>query len=71
VQRAAHTLKSGSANLGAVTLSALCKEMEMMGRNDALDGAKPLYAKMQKEYEAVKAALNDEVQKCNTKEAVV
>ena len=35
----AHTLKSTSANLGAVALAALCKELETMGRQARSDGA--------------------------------
>ena len=31
-RRAAHSLKSNSANLGAMTLAALAKELEMMGK---------------------------------------
>jgi HPt (histidine-containing phosphotransfer) domain-containing protein len=38
LQRAAHTLKTGSANMGALVLAALCKELEDMGRSGALDG---------------------------------
>jgi HPt (histidine-containing phosphotransfer) domain-containing protein len=39
LQRAAHTLKTGSANMGALQLAALCKELEDVGRSGALDGA--------------------------------
>lgn len=35
--REAHTLKSSSANLGAMGLSALAKEMEFAGRNGKLE----------------------------------
>ena len=38
LQRAAHTLKTGSANMGALALAALCKQLEDMGRSGALDG---------------------------------
>jgi HPt (histidine-containing phosphotransfer) domain-containing protein len=37
LQRAAHTLKSGSANMGAMQLAALCKGLEEMGKSGALD----------------------------------
>gem|GEM_PF-1855798 len=36
-QRAAHTLKSNSAVMGATALSALCRELESMGAESALD----------------------------------
>ena len=39
LQRAAHSLKSGSANMGALTLAVLCKQLEDMGRSGVLDGA--------------------------------
>lgn len=32
LERAAHTLKSASANIGALTLSDLCKDLEKMAR---------------------------------------
>jgi HPt (histidine-containing phosphotransfer) domain-containing protein len=35
--RPAHTLKSSSATLGAMRLSGLGRELEMMGRSNALD----------------------------------
>ncbi len=38
-RRAAHTLKSTSANFGALTLSELAKELEMMAKAGTLDGA--------------------------------
>lgn len=40
LQIAAHSLKSGSAYIGAMRLSALAKELEMMGRSGALEGAR-------------------------------
>ena len=33
IEAAAHTLKSSSANVGAMALSALCQELETQGRN--------------------------------------
>jgi HPt (histidine-containing phosphotransfer) domain-containing protein len=33
LERAAHTLKSASANIGALGLSALCRELEASARN--------------------------------------
>lgn len=38
-RRAAHSLKSNSANLGAVRLSGLAKELEMIARAGTLEGA--------------------------------
>ena len=39
---AAHTLKSSSAQIGAVRLSALCKELEALGRSGSMQGAAAL-----------------------------
>jgi len=39
LQRAAHTLKTGSASMGALALAAQCKQLEEKGRSGELDGA--------------------------------
>ncbi len=56
--RAAHTLKSSSAYLGALTFSGMCKEMEMLGRAGQLDGAACRRAALEAEYARVRAALD-------------
>jgi CheY-like chemotaxis protein len=56
-RRAAHSLKSNSANLGAMRLSALAKELEMMAKAGALDGAADTVARAESEYAQVKVAL--------------
>jgi CheY-like chemotaxis protein/HPt (histidine-containing phosphotransfer) domain-containing protein len=60
---AAHTMKSASANLGALTLADLCKELEMKGRNGAIDGILPFVAEVEEEYDRVKSALEREVER--------
>jgi CheY-like chemotaxis protein len=62
VHRAAHSLKSSSANLGALELAALCKELETMGRTQALDQARPLLMKLEMGYTTVQRVLQDELQ---------
>lgn len=57
LRRSAHTLKSNSANFGALTLSAQCKELEELGRIGALDTAPGLVAQIEAEYDKVKPAL--------------
>ncbi len=57
LKRAAHTLKSGSADFGALTLSGFCKELEMMAKAGTLEGAAELIAQIEAEYERVKVAL--------------
>jgi CheY-like chemotaxis protein len=56
-RRAAHSLKSNSANLGAMRLSGLAKELEMMGKAGVLDGAADKIARAESEYAQVKDAL--------------
>jgi len=53
----AHSLKSNSAEFGAMVLSALCKQLEMMGKDNQLDGALPLIDQADALYEAIKPAL--------------
>ncbi len=50
---AAHTLKSSSAQVGAVKLSALSKEIESRGRAGSLDGARALLDELLLELESV------------------
>jgi PAS domain S-box-containing protein len=56
-RRAAHSLKSNSASLGALALSEQAKELEMMGKAGTLEGATAKIAAADTEYARVKAAL--------------
>lgn len=55
--RAAHTLKSSSAYLGALAFSGICKELEMMGHDKTLEGAKDRLAALEQEYGRVRESL--------------
>ena len=57
VRRTAHSLKSSSANLGAMRLSALCRDLEESGRIEHLEEARALAALAEEEREAVWALL--------------
>ena len=57
VLQAAHSLKSSSANLGALTLAEQCKNMEALGRNNSRAGIAELLMKIEAEYTGVCAAL--------------
>ncbi|WP_296943831.1 response regulator [uncultured Massilia sp.] len=57
VRRIAHTLKSASANVGADTLAAMCKEMEHLGRADTTEGADAILVDMEQEFQAVRHSL--------------
>ena len=54
---AAHTLKSSSAQLGAETVSALAKELEMRGRQRSLEGTRELILDLAADLEEVHEAL--------------
>ncbi len=53
VMRSAHSLKSSSANLGALSLARYCQEMETLGRNNTLVGSSELLVKIESEYAGV------------------
>ncbi|RQW87381.1 MAG: Hpt domain-containing protein [Geobacter sp.] len=53
---AAHSMKSGSLNMGALGLGELCAKLEKIGRGGTTDGAEDLLEKTQREYLAVVAA---------------
>jgi HPt (histidine-containing phosphotransfer) domain-containing protein len=65
MERAAHTLKSTSATLGAICLSQFCYELEEIslaaGSANAqignLEGVSAMVSQLESEYEKVKAAL--------------
>lgn len=62
LQRAAHTLKSGSASFGALDFAALCRELEFIGRSGDLAGAEEKARALEAAYPGVVAALQDLVQ---------
>ena len=61
-REAAHALKGACAQLGALFLSQLCKQLEFMGREGQLSGAEPLVEECFFEFDHVKAALLAEKQ---------
>ena len=62
LERAAHALKSSAANLGAISLSTLFKELESAGRENDLDRAQSLLTESRKEFERVENALKSEIE---------
>lgn len=55
--RAAHSLKSNSANFGAMELSQIAKALEDMGKNRELDNAAETLRDAENEYSRVKSTL--------------
>lgn len=46
LRQAAHALRSGSINLGAVQVGQLCRELEQMGKAGSTTGAQALYQQL-------------------------
>ncbi|MEA5550215.1 response regulator [Anabaena cylindrica UHCC 0172] len=59
LRRAAHNLKSSSATLGAIQLAELCQELEICGGSGNLTVTAEVVARLQIEYNLVKAALQE------------
>jgi HPt (histidine-containing phosphotransfer) domain-containing protein/HAMP domain-containing protein len=57
VQRAAHSLKSSSINVGATALAAHCKELEALGRANTLATAPPVLGYIEAACALVEASL--------------
>ncbi|MEJ2735467.1 MAG: Hpt domain-containing protein [Anaerolineae bacterium] len=57
LQRAAHSLKTGSASFGAVAFAAQCKELEELAKTGALAGAEEKLGAIEAAYTEVAAAL--------------
>ncbi len=60
LERAAHSLKSSSATLGAISLSAHCKELERLGRQRSLGSAPELLVNLETEFSRVRRALSEQ-----------
>jgi CheY-like chemotaxis protein/HPt (histidine-containing phosphotransfer) domain-containing protein len=61
LRKAAHSMKSSSANVGAERLAGLCKDLETMGRNGTIDAVPHLLKGIATELNRVLAALRDQV----------
>jgi len=54
LRKAAHSLKSSSANVGADALAQLCRDLEQLGRDERTDGAAALLSDMEREFQSVR-----------------
>ena len=63
LERSAHTLKSASANVGALRLSALCDELQQIGRRGELDGCAERVAACLEAYRQARAELQQRLEK--------
>jgi HPt (histidine-containing phosphotransfer) domain-containing protein len=57
LRRTAHSLKSHSAQFGALHFSNLCRELEGVGKAGTVEGAAERVTQAEKMYEAVRVAL--------------
>jgi HPt (histidine-containing phosphotransfer) domain-containing protein len=59
LRRSAHTLKSSARDFGATRLSELGQQLEILGKENKLVGAKELVTEAEAAYVPVKAALEE------------
>ena len=69
LQRAAHSLKTGSAGFGALAFAAQCKEMEDLGKARALAEAEAKYGALEAAYADVAAAMQAMVESARSASA--
>jgi CheY-like chemotaxis protein len=58
LRRAAHTLKSNGATLGAGEFAELCRTLEQRAKSEELDGASELVDRIEQEYRQLEEALS-------------
>jgi HPt (histidine-containing phosphotransfer) domain-containing protein len=58
LRRAAHTLKSNGATLGAGEFAELCRTLEQRAKSDELDGASEVVERIEQEYRSLEEALS-------------
>ena len=63
IRNAAHSLKSGSANLGAMDLAQMCAKLEAAARTGSIGADAPDGGTIEREYQQVSAALLAELDK--------
>lgn len=62
VYRAAHSLKSSSATIGAVGLAEMCRRLEMAGRDGALNDAPKMVREIEAEFSRVCTVLTRRIE---------
>ena len=69
LRQAAHTLKSGSANLGGQRLAARCRELEALGRDGRLPDAAAKFAEVEQEFAGFITALEAVIRPADLEES--
>lgn len=62
LQRAAHSLKGSSGNIGARRMFDVCRQLDERGHAADFDGARPLLASLAQEYARVEAEIRQILQ---------
>jgi HPt (histidine-containing phosphotransfer) domain-containing protein len=63
VKRIAHTLKGSCGNMGAVSMGAICAELEEIGRSEDLAVAPARISNLEEEFGRVRAVFEKELSK--------
>ena len=58
IEQAAHSMKSSSANLGAVKLAQLCEQLEQLGRGKIIENTQPILSNAKSEFHQVQQDLS-------------
>lgn len=59
LRKVAHSLKGSSSNVCAFRLSELARQLEMMGRDESLNGAAQVMTSLEEEFATVSIILNN------------
>jgi CheY-like chemotaxis protein len=59
LRRAAHTLKSSTANVGAETLSAFYRQLESLGREERIDEARAMLDRVKREHHRAVSSIQE------------
>jgi CheY-like chemotaxis protein/HPt (histidine-containing phosphotransfer) domain-containing protein len=65
LRQAAHGLRSSSANLGAIAVADLCKQLEDLARSGTTQGSSTTMELLAQTYPKVKLALEQEIERMN------
>jgi HPt (histidine-containing phosphotransfer) domain-containing protein len=63
LHQASHALKSASANVGAITLSSRCKELEAMAQSGVVSDAALMVRTILEDYRTAETLLSNRLQK--------
>ena len=59
MERAAHAIRGGAANVGAAPFASLCRRVESLSRGGTAEEAAALLPQVEQEFERLRQALRD------------